>query len=231
MPSAGAKPTKASLEVDSGELAGKKLVFMFNPAEYTIAKSASWTRPTTSGAKSSTKPQFQGSNAQTLTMEIFFDEFETGGEVATKVQTLFDWLKPTDQSVQKKKPEPPILKFVWGSNPALSNFRAYIKSVSAKYTMFKTDGTPSRASANITLEEVPVDPKKQNPTSGAIHSRATHVMREGDSLASVAYGEYGDAALWRGLAAFNEIDDPGRVPPGSRLLLPTIDEVLRLGQA
>ncbi|HEY6057334.1 MAG TPA: hypothetical protein VIV06_04840, partial [Candidatus Limnocylindrales bacterium] len=75
---------------------------------------------------------------------------------------------------------------------------------------------------------VPTDPKKQNPTSGAIHSRATHVMREGDSLASVAYLEYGDPALWRGLAAFNEIDDPGRLTPGTRLLLPTIEEALRL---
>ena len=224
----GAKPTKAKLRVVQGEVAETELGFMFNPAEYTIAKSSAWNRPTTSGAKSSTKPQFQGANPQTLQMEIFFDEFEAGGGVADKVATLLDWVKPTAASVKKKKPEPPILSFEWGDNTALSNFNAYLKQVSVKYTMFKGDGTPVRASANITLEEVPTDPKKQNPTSGAIQGRSAHVLREGDTLASIAFGEYGDANLWRGVAAFNAIDDPGRVSAGTRLLIPTIDEAIRL---
>ncbi len=228
MAGAGGKPTKARLRVVQGEVPVKELTFTFNPAEYTIAKSSSWNRPTTSGAKSSTKPQFQGANAQTLAMEIFFDEFEAGGEVSSKVTSLLDWIKPTADSVKKKHPEPPILSFEWGDNQALSNFRAYLKSVSAKYTMFRSDGTPSRASATITLEEVPVDPKKQNPTSGAIHGRATHVLREGETLAGIAYAEYGDASLWRGVAAFHEIDDPARLVPGIRLLVPSLDEALRL---
>ena len=101
--------------------------------------------------------------------------------------------KPTPSSVKKKKPQPPILTFTWGTNEALDGFQAYLKSVSAKYTMFKPDGTPTRATANITLEEAPADPKKQNPTSGAIHGRAVHVVRDGDSLTSIAYDEYGDA--------------------------------------
>ncbi len=220
--------SKARLRVVQGQVTPNELKFSFNPSEYTIAKSSQWSRPTTSGAKSSAKPQFQGANPQTLQMEIFFDEFETGRQVASKVKTLLDWIKPTPASVQKKKPEPPILEFGWGENGALSGFRCYLKSVSAKYTMFRPDGTPTRATANITLEEVPIDPKKTNPTSGAIHGRRTHVVHEGDSLASVAYAEYGDAALWRGLAAFNEIDDPLRLAPGTRILVPTAAEALRL---
>jgi nucleoid-associated protein YgaU len=36
----------------------------------------------------------------------------------------------------------------------------------------------------------------------------------GDSLASIAYREYGDPTMWRPLAAFNGIDDPLRAAAG-----------------
>jgi nucleoid-associated protein YgaU len=44
----------------------------------------------------------------------------------------------------------------------------------------------------------------------------------------VAFREYGEAGLWRGIAAFNGIDDPLRVVAGTRLLLPTADEARQL---
>jgi hypothetical protein len=34
--------------------------------------------------------------------------------------------------------------------------------------------------------------------------------------------------LWRALATFNGIDDPLRVTPGTRLLIPTSDEAVAL---
>ncbi len=174
----GAKPAKARLHVVAGEVAVTELSFTFNPTEYTIAKSSQWNRPTTSGAKSSTKPQFQGANPQTLQMEIFFDAFESGGEVASKVATLLDWVKPTAASVKKKKPEPPILSFEWGDNQALSGFQGYLKTVSAKYTVFRSDGTPVRATANVTLEEVPTDPRSRTrPRARSTAGRRTSSAR------------------------------------------------------
>jgi len=226
MAGAGAPTPKALLKAD-GDVKVKELRFTFNPSEYTVAKSATWNRPQAKDAKKAGRPEFQGANAQTLQMEIFLDDSETG-DVAKAIATLFDWVKPTDSSVKKKKPQPPILTFIWGTNPALDGFQAYLKSISAKYTLFKPDGTPVRATANITLEEAPPDKKKQNPTSGAIQGRSVHVVREGDSLTSIAYQEFDDPGAWRGLAAFNGIDDPLRVKPGARILIPTMDEALRL---
>jgi nucleoid-associated protein YgaU len=226
MAGAGAPTPKALLKAD-GDVKVKELRFTFNPSEYTVAKSATWNRPQAKDAKKAGRPEFQGANAQTLQMEIFLDDSETG-DVAKAIATLFDWVKPTDSSVKKKKPQPPILTFIWGTNPALDGFQAYLKSISAKYTLFKPDGTPVRATANITLEEAPGTPKKQNPTSGAIQGRSVHVVREGDSLTSIAYQEFDDPGVWRGLAAFNGIDDPLRVKPGARILIPTMDEALRL---
>jgi nucleoid-associated protein YgaU len=222
----GAPHPKASLMADVDGVV-ELLSFTFNPSEYTIAKSATWNRPTTKGAKKAGRPEFQGANAQTLQLEIFFDESQSK-DVAGDVATLFEWVMPTPGSRKKNKPMPPIVHFTWGTNKALDGFEAYLKSVSAKYTMFKPDGKPTRATANITLEEAPADPKKQNPTSGSIHGRSVHTIREGDSLTSIAYSEYGDASVWRGIAAFNGIDDPLRVVPGQRILIPTLAEAIRL---
>jgi nucleoid-associated protein YgaU len=134
-------------------------------------------------------------------------------------------------SIARSLPQPPLLRFIWGPNPVLQAFQGYLKSVQAKYTMFRRDGTPVRATATISLEEVTPEAAGQNPTSGAREGRSAHVLAEGESLASIAYREYGLASLWRGLAVFNGIDDPMRLVPGIELLLPTQAEAARLSDS
>jgi hypothetical protein len=219
----------AVLRVVEGNVSGPtELSFDFNPGEYSIDKSSTWSRPQMKGGKQTGKPEFSGANAQVLRMEILFDQHSSGSRpVADSVNTLLDWIKPTDDSVKKKKPQPPIVIFEWGDNPALTSFRGYVKQVSAKFLLFDGTGKALRATASITLEEVPIPPKKQNPTSGSIHGRRTHLVAEGDSLAGIAWAEYEDPTLWRGIAAFNDIDDPLRVRPGQSILIPTADEARR----
>lgn len=220
---------KAMLKVVDGDPKTLKLPFMYNPAELTTAKSANWNRPQQKGAGSAGRPQFTGAGPQTVQMEVWFDAWDAAdADVAKCVMTLFEWTKPTPSSITKKLPRPPVLGFAWGSNPILQDLKFFLKTVNAKYILFKPDGTPVRASATISLEEVPEDPPAQNPTSGSRESRRSHLVDAGDSLHSVAFREYGEAGLWRGIAAFNAIDDPLRVIAGTRLLLPTADEARRL---
>ena len=214
------------VEVDGNK---SELEFHFNPKEYSLSKSATWNRPTNKSAKHAAKPEFGGVGPQTVTMELLFDDWENKQPSLIKnIKTLMGWLKPSDKSLDKKKPQPQILKFQWGSNESLSEFRGFLKSVGVKYTMFKQDGTPVRATANVTLEEVPTDPPGTNPTSGSTEGRRTHVVGASDSLHSIAYAEYGNANLWRAVAVFNGIDDPLRVAAGTRLLLPSADEASSL---
>jgi nucleoid-associated protein YgaU len=225
----GGSLQKAMLRVVDGDPETRELLFMYNPAELTTAKSANWNRPQQKGAGSAGKPQFTGAGPQTVQMEIWFDAWDAAGaDVARSVMTLFGWTKPTPASITKKLPRPPVLGFEWGSNRILADIKFFLKTVNAKYVLFRPDGTPVRASATITLEEVPEDPPKQNPSSGARESRRSHLVGAGDSLHSIAWREYGDAGLWRGLAAFNGIDDPLRVEAGTRILVPTADEARRL---
>jgi hypothetical protein len=197
--------------------------FQFNPKEVTIAKTAKWERKTAKGAKKAGPPEFSGSEPCKLTMEMFFDASgKQDGAVVTAVEQLFSCTVPTDESVNAKKPSPPLVVLHWG---AITSFPAFVTSVSAKYTLFTTQGLPIRALCSVSLEEMPDDPGKQNPTSGSDSVRRKHQMLEGDSLASVAYAEFGDASAWRSLARFNAIDDPLRCRPGTNLLLPTPEEL------
>jgi nucleoid-associated protein YgaU len=48
------------------------------------------------------------------------------------------------------------------------------------------------------------------------------VLRAGETLSHIAAQVYGDARLWRPIAAANDIDRPGFVPPGTALVIPAL---------
>lgn len=215
-------PSKGAGAGKPGRLRGT-LSFQFNPKEVTIAKTAKWERKTAKGAKKAGPPEFTGTEPCKLTMEMFFDASESHDtSVVRSVETLFSCCVPTDESIDKKQPSPPIVVLHWGE---MTSFPAYVASVSAKYTLFTAGGTPIRAACSVALDELPNEPWRQNPTSGSRVVHRAHTMVAGDSLASVAWTEYGDPAQWRRLAEYNEVDDPLRLPTGTVLLVPALADL------
>ncbi len=195
-----------------------KVDFQFNPKEYSVQKSANWESKSGKGAKKATMPEFKGAEPRSMTVEVFLDASESSsGGITDKIEKLFSCCTPLEQSVGKNKPSPPFVQFGWGTT---TGFTAFVKQVQVKYTLFKPDGTPIRATATLTLQEIPRDQARQNPTSGGTAAHRTHTVVEGDSLQSVAYREYGNPVLWRALAESNGIDDPMRLPVGARLMVP-----------
>lgn len=233
-PSAGGRPTlqHAYLMVHepatNGSLAAPgalmfQLDFQFNPKEISLAKSATWKREPAKGSKSAPPPQFTGAQPSKLTLEMFFDaSAKQDTSVVKTVEKLFSLTTPTATSMSSKKASPPWVVFRWGS---LTGFLAYVSAVSAKYTMFTADGLPIRATCSVTLEELAGDAPKQNPTSGGLLPHRVHQVVEGDSLAAIAYREYGEASMWRSVADVNRVDDPMRLRPGDRILLPALEEL------
>jgi nucleoid-associated protein YgaU len=218
-------PTKAYISLvppnsSGGEELGR-VTFAYNPKEFSYTKSAQWQRKAAKGAKKAAMPEFQGPSPMSLTVELFLDGYESGEDVSADIETLNSCCQPMEDSVQSKKPTPPWVIFGWGSKVHLT---AVVKSVAVKYTMFDTDGTPLRATCTVTMEEVVPDSFGQNPTSGSLRSVRSHLLVEGDSLATVAYKEYGNAGWWRPLGEANGIDDPLKVTAGTRLLVPDIDD-------
>jgi nucleoid-associated protein YgaU len=201
-----------------------RIPFQFNPKELAISKSAKWERKNARGSKSAGPPEFTGADPCKLTVELFFDATDTmDSSVVARVEQLFACCVPTDDSLGKKKASPPLVVLQWGK---VKSFAAFVTSVQAKYTLFTAEGTPIRATCSVAMEEMPGDPLKQNPTSGGHALTSVRTVVSGDSLASIAYAEYGDPTLWRPLAAFNGVDDPLRLRPGAALLLPVVDDLL-----
>lgn len=200
-----------------------RIDFQFNPKELTISKTAKWSRNAQKGSKNSGVPEFQGPAPCKLTLEMFLDASDTQGDSVVKtVEKLFSCCIPTQDSHDQKKPNPPWVVFHWGG---LSSFTGYIASVTAKYTLFTPGGLPIRGTATVNLEEISKEQKGQNPTSGALSTHRVHTVSTGDTLASIAWREYGDPAMWRAIATTNHIDDPMRLRAGSSLLIPSADSL------
>jgi hypothetical protein len=223
---------KASLRIyepsPSGELTrpGKEhdpIVFHFNPKELVVAKTGSWSYGTGKNHRKGAPPQYVGPKPSKLTLEMFFDASDKqDNSVVSLVDKLFACCVPTTSTYQKGAGCAPWVRFKWGT---LTGFLAYVESVSARYTLFTATGTPIRATCTVTLAELAGEQPRQNPTSGGLIPHRVHVLTAGETLAGVAYAEYGDPALWRDVARVNEIDDPLRLRPGTRVLLPAADEL------
>ena len=227
----GASLARAEIELlEPGKAAGApgaplgSISFQLNPKELVLTKTASWKPEKQKKASSAPPVSYQGPEAQKLSVEMFFDDTrgEAGDSVVTRVERLFSACVPTDDSRQGDRPSPPWVRFKWG---VLAGFVGYVKSVSVKYTLFSSDGTPLRAVCTVALEEIAAEPGKQNPTSGGLRPRRVHTVREGDTLAAIAYREYGNPAMWRQVAEVNGIDDPMRLERGRSVFLPTATEM------
>jgi Contractile injection system tube protein/LysM domain len=199
----------------------KRVTFSYNPKEFAYTKTASWERKAARGAKKAPPLEFKGTQPTSYTLEVFLDGYEKGRDVSKDIDTLTSCCVPMSETISSKKPSPPYVLFGWGSKAPI---KAYVKSVAVKETMFNQSGVALRAICTVTMEEIAAETPKQNPTSGAKTAMRSHQVIDGDTLPSIAYKEYGQADVWRTLAEANGLDDPLRLPVGSRLLVPEFDE-------
>ena len=145
---------------------------------------------------------------------MFFDATgHHGRQRRDAVEKLFRCCVPTEDSLAKKKAVAPAGRAALGRGHQLPGVRHLRAAPSTRSS--PREGTPIRATCSVSMEEMPGEPAKQNPTSGGLSLPPVRTVVAGDSLASIAYAEYGDPTLWRPLAAFNGIDDPLRLRLGS----------------
>ncbi|WP_067463753.1 CIS tube protein [Actinomadura macra] len=203
----------------------KKIRFQFNPAQLELSKSANWRYSPAVATRAGAQVEFLGSEQQGLNLEIFLDASDRPGHIRVRdeVEALFSCLRPAPSSLPDRG-SPPWVIFEWGEFTTV-RFVAYVRQVSASYTLFSSTGAPVRAVCQVSLEEIPQDTPGQNPTSGALTARSVHRLVAGDTLQSLAWLEYGDATEWRVIAEANGIDDPMRLAPGRELLLPAAEDV------
>jgi hypothetical protein len=199
---------------------------LFNPKEYTFAKTNSWPVDQKTGAN---MPQmtFGGGQPATLKMELFFDTYAgaSDGQAKDVRKEYTDKLwklmivEAKLKDKKNKKGRPPKVRFQWGT---AWSFNAVITSLSQKFTLFLSDGTPVRATVTVTFQQIQDEAQlaAQNPTSGGIGGDRLWTVAAGDTLAWIAYKEYGDTSRWRLIADLNHLTDVRSLTPGTVLVLP-----------
>jgi hypothetical protein len=187
---------------------------LFNPAEYSIERSNVYQANAAPGMPLPLL-QFVGGNAQTLTMELFFDTYTDGDRRDVRLHTaLIVELARMDASLHA----PPFVRFVWGRSLL---FQAVIERVTQKFTMFLGDGTPVRATLSVTFREYKtIEEQLADPPLESSDLEKRHTVVQGDSLWAIAHVEYGDPADWRLIAEANGLENPRLLEPASVLRLP-----------
>jgi hypothetical protein len=209
----------------------KKVVCMFNPKEYTISKTNDWDVIRVP-KKNVGHTVFRGGQPSQLSLKLLFDTHEAnkhpqinstaGDDVRKYTKILWDLMKIDE--TQSGRDEPPHCVFKWGN---AWGFEAVITNISQSFTMFSSNGTPIRSVVEVTFKQVAEEGQypRQNPTSGGTKGSHLRQVHQGETLAGIAYEEYGTCAGWRHLAETNNIADPRRLRPGQTLMITPMPEM------
>ncbi|MCR8526184.1 hypothetical protein NPM17_25170, partial [Escherichia coli] len=115
---------------------------------------------------------------------------------------------------------PPPVEFRWG----VFRFVAVVEKISQKLTMFRSDGTPVRATLSVTFKQYKtVADQLEDPRRNSTDKTKRRVFEGHDSIWLLAAREYGEPRFWRLIASANDIDDPRRIEAGRVLVLPPLD--------
>lgn len=209
MPSS--KPAKAQI-MNLDDRTERPIECLFNPTEYTLDKSNTW-NSTVMKQQNAPDLEFGGGGPMKLTMELFFDTYATGEDVRDTTSRIWKLM-----GIIESKERPPMVRFQWGS---MQWFKAVITSITEKFLLFRYDGTPVRATLNVTFLQAKDEGKYpgQNPTTVGQPGYKRRMVREGDTIDWIAFEEYGDSAMWRLVADTNSLDNPSRLKPGQVLTI------------
>jgi nucleoid-associated protein YgaU len=188
---------------------------IFNPAEYSLEKGNQFASAPLPGL-SNPVLSFVNGDADVLTMELFFDTYTNkgGSDVREETKKISRYLE-----IDPILHAPPPVIFVWGK----LRFRAVIERLTQRFTMFKENGVPVRATLNVTFKEYKTIAEQLDkiPLESSDWTKR-RVIAEQDSLSLIAAVEYEDPAVWRVIADANEIDNPRVLEPGREIRLPPL---------
>jgi len=214
IPLAGAKqgPKKAVLQVVR-PTGVPPIELLFNPTEYQIQKTNNFAEIAIPGLETPPLQYVRGS-AQKLTTELLVDTTDTLEDVRDRTDALQGLMK-----IDGEIHAPPIVRLVWDGDV----FLGVVESLNITFVLFSPDGIPLRAKLNLvlieyrTVEEQVAETPRHSPDVDK-----SHVVRRGDSLATIANLAYNDPTQWRAIAANNGIQDPRRLTPGITLQIPRL---------
>jgi hypothetical protein len=223
------KNLKTAYILRKGKFKDEIIEVLFNPAEYSIEKGNTFQSTSLPGLATPVT-QFVTGNADTLSMELYFDTYAKSSRHGTMTQRE-DVRNYTRKiaNLMEIDPDlhaPPICQFIWGpplGSPEGVQFTGILEKVSQKFTYFLDDGTPVRATLNISFKEYKtIQQQLQEMKLQSADRTKQKELKEGDAIWLLAQQEYGDPELWRVIADHNGLENPRIVAPGTALELPPL---------
>jgi hypothetical protein len=149
----------------------------YNPKELQVDMPVQWSKHNMANKTEAAKErgelhlEFTGADSRSMQVEMLFDGYEQKQSIADKVASLEKMasvMKPSSPKEDERRP--PLCVVTWGDR-GLPSFRCVIESLSTKYTMFDTNGTPLRATCTVKLKEATKlstkDAEHKDPKGGA----------------------------------------------------------------
>ncbi len=186
----------------------------FSPTEYQLQKTNNFAEIAIPGLESPPIQYVRGASEK-LTAELLVDTSDTLDDVRKRYTNKLRAL----MNIQGEIHAPPIVRFTWDGEV----FKGVVEALTITYVLFTPKGIPIRAKLNLTLKEYRTveDQIAERPKSSPDVEK-THVVRRGDTLATVAALAYNDPTQWREVARNNGIEDPRFLEPGRVLNLPRL---------
>jgi nucleoid-associated protein YgaU len=214
------KLEKATIEVLDGSNSGNRYTVLFNPFEYSLEHGIAY-KVTAIPGLGGPLLQFINGDAEVLSMELFLDDYTDappdGISVSDRMNQIAQLLE-----IDAQLHAPPPVRFVWGNLA----FKALLEKLSRKITLFRPDGTPARATLNVSFKEYKTLAELVNdPRLESADKTKRRVIVGNDSLWAMAGREYGDVTLWREIAECNDLDDPRDIQPGDWVTVPALENL------
>ena len=227
-----AKAQMQRLKAD-GSPVGAPLEVSFNPTEYTLNKGAQIAEIPIPGL-GAPMLQFVRGQAESLTVELFFDTTDEGGTGGDAKSVT----EKTDPFYQLIKVDPntralPVVLFSWGSDafpggrdyqtlgPNRHGFKGIVETVRQRFTLFSSLGKPLRATISLSLKEYKtLGELVAEQTAGGSDRPQTQTAEEGQAVTDVVEQNGGDGSDWRSTAEANDIDDAEDLEPGQVIEMP-----------
>jgi hypothetical protein len=201
---------------NGNEITNDPIEFLFNPASYSIDKSNQFASMAIPG-RDSPIIQFVRGEAETLSMDIFFDTYTyyTDRKYQSKDVTYYTKRVSDLLTVKGNIHAPCVCTFHWGT----FSFTGVLEKVTKRFTMFIEDGTPVRATLGVTFRQFTAEEEPQSSPD----KTKIRVVNDGDSLWFIAFEEFADPNKWREIADANpNIVNPRTLVPGTQLIIPPL---------
>lgn len=190
-----------------------------NPDKFTHNHSISYTEPT-NAASEGNAPKFKSIGPESVSFTLQYDatgiiKMNKDRDVSAAISDLKKVTYTYDGNIHRSN----YLLISWGT----FIFPCTLDSLKADYTMFKSDGTPLRATVDVSFKAYTNEATRKLTAQKSSPDMTHHkTITDGFTLPLLAKEVYDEPGYYFKLAAINELDTFRRIRSGTKITLPPL---------